>query len=483
MWLRKVRPLAIAYVLVVAFLIGLLVDRRPPSEPAAVPVLGPAGARRPAAAPYPAQEAEVRPAGLAPLWLELFRPAPETAWSILAQTIPYWRGLPVPHWQVLHVYGEEARPRRLVEVVFPFLARGAGGAGGAGAMGPGVGGGPAGGAGTLGGSAPGAPGAGAPGGPGPAGVGTGTAGGPAGPAGAATGGSGAARGQPGGGGGPAAGGGGGMGQAADLGDGAGAVGPGGTGAGATGASGSQGEDGAAGGPGSRGRCLRPPGVVPVAGGVPLVGIYHTHEYESYISEFPGLNPRSDADWLKVASADPQHNIIRVGRHLADALCRRGITVVHSPSPNAAAGGYDNAYEVSYRTARYILEQYPTVRVLLDIHRDGQDPARADVTAQVGGKPVARVMLVVGAGTSEQPQPRFQQNLTWAQRVDQALDQRYKGVSRGVAVRPYWYNQHLAPGALLLEVGSVRNHMDEALRTAEILADVLADLIRNGQYPR
>lgn len=416
MHLQKLRPLLLAYLLVIGFVLGLLVDRHPPAEPA-LPAAAGGGLFR--------HEGEERPAAVTPFWLELFQPSSELAWGLMEQAVPFFRAPPARTPGPLRIYGGSGRPAGLFQAVFPFLqgrpARGPALAARGGERTPGGAGGirtqPVPPAQQL----PALPPAQSPGPQPPA---QGPQPQPPAPAPA-----------------PAA------------------------------------SDGAG--------CERPPGVVPVAGGAPLVGIYHTHDYESYISEFPELLPRTQADWLnaRIESKDPNRNIIRVGLEMAKALCRAGITVVHSPSVNSLPMGYDRAYQVSYTTAKYILDQYPTVKVLIDIHRDGADLDKGTTTVLVNGRPAARVMMVVGLGNTAQPNPNARQNLAWAEALDKALDARFPGLSRGVARRPYWFNQHLASGAALLEVGSPRNTMDEARHSARLVAQVLAELLAGGRYFR
>lgn len=408
--LRRVRPVALAYVLVVLFLLGLLVERRPPAS-ASVPAVAPAraaGAVRgtpdagaPPAGPW---EREDPPPGS--LWQAIFHPDAATARLLLARAIPYL-GRSGPR---LVLYGD-TRPRTLLQALFPFLSapvrseRPDGPVGGGQA--------PPGGSVPDGAGLPEVPGV-FPGRSGPA---------PASPP---------------------------------------SVSGGGTGGRVPAGAG----------------CARAPDAPVVAGGIPLVGIYHTHDYESYISEFPGLRPRSDEEWQLVSSTDPDRNIIRVGRRLAERLCERGVTVVHSPSRNAYT--YLGAYAYSRKTAEYILDRFPTVQILLDLHRDAAP--REVTTVAIGGRTVARVAIVIGTGDRDLPHPRWQENLAWADRLHQAMNRRYPGLSRGIIRRNQRYNQDLRPGALLLEFGSAQNDMDEALRAADLVAGVLADLIAGGEAP-
>lgn len=425
--LQQVRPVAVAYALVLMLLLGVLVDRRGaqgPTLPALAPGIGRSG---PGSANLPAvrHEEEYLPAA-GPLWLRLLRPDRELARSLLEQALP----LLGPGERRLVVYGGPARPRNLFEALFPFLARG-----------------------SSPGEAPWAPDGtppppGEPGGP--------SSGRPA------------------------------------PGDGSGSLVPGGPRPGGAAGPGQAPNPDPSSGPAAAvppgAGCQRPPGTPLVGGGVPLVAIYHTHDYESYISEFPGLQPETPEEWASVWTTDPERNIIRVGRELARALCERGVTVVHSPTRHAPPMGYFGAYTESRKTAQFILKEYPSIRLLLDLHRDGEVP-RELATATVPGagpaRTAARVLIVVGTGHDEAPQPNWEQNLALAREIHAALEARYPGLSRGISRRQgARYNQDLLPGALLFEIGSVRNGMPEALRTAQLLAEVLADWLRQklGEAP-
>lgn len=212
---------------------------------------------------------------------------------------------------------------------------------------------------------------------------------------------------------------------------------------------------------------------------PLVGIYHTHDYESYVSEFPDRTFAPD-ELMLVISDDPERSVIRVGRALAEALQRRGITAVHSPAAHQE-WGYAGAYSLSLRTARQILARYPTVAVLIDLHRDSAPRAQSVTT--LNEAKVARIAIVIARGSDDLPQPGWTANLALARELVAAMDEMYPGLSRGIIQAPARYNQHLSPGAILVEVGSAENTMDEALQAAELFADVLARVIAERRYPQ
>jgi len=171
-------------------------------------------------------------------------------------------------------------------------------------------------------------------------------------------------------------------------------------------------------------------------------------------------------------------VVRVGEEMASALRGLGIGVVHSREVHDREGKL-GAYVRSLPTAQRMLAENPTIRVLLDIHRDAQ--RRSETTIEFGGQTLARVMVVLGTDQSLS-HPNWKENYAFALRLVRAMERRVAGLSSGIFPKMYRYNQHLRPGALLLEVGGVENSLEECLRTARVLARVLADMASRGELP-
>ncbi|MGQ9496795.1 MAG: stage II sporulation protein P [Desulfotomaculales bacterium] len=193
----------------------------------------------------------------------------------------------------------------------------------------------------------------------------------------------------------------------------------------------------------------------------LVGIYHTHTGETYAL--------SDG----TARFDGRAGqIVTVGRALARALATRGIKVVYSEKIHDVP--YARSYLASRATAEAMLRSNPGLVALLDVHRDAAK-TRAQSIVRIGGEDVATVLLVVGSDARE-PFPTWRQNHAFAEHVAKALNERYPGLCQGVRVKSGRYNQFLHPHALLVEIGSVENYTEEAVRAAELFAEVLADVV-------
>lgn len=224
-------------------------------------------------------------------------------------------------------------------------------------------------------------------------------------------------------------------------------------------------------PGSAGRV--PPQQI---GEEPLVGFYNSHAYESYISEM-AERPARLAD---VITDDNGKNVVLVSRELAKLLSENhGIATVHS-SAHHHLQGYSWSYAHSRLTAERLLEEYPTVRVLIDIHRDSD--MREKTVAMIDGVPVARVRLVVGRGGANLDNPRYETTRAFADAIFATMESKYPGLVRDIYEQDTRFNQDLLPACMLLEIGGPENTMEEALRAAALMADVLQEVIRAGEVP-
>lgn len=202
---------------------------------------------------------------------------------------------------------------------------------------------------------------------------------------------------------------------------------------------------------------------------PTVLILHTHTTESYT--------RSDGEAYTESSAyrtlDEGYNMLSIGDRVAELLEAGGVKVIHDrtlhdyPSYN---GSYMDAREAMERC----LEQYPTVQLVLDLHRDAAEDGdgQMDTSAQVGGRESAQLMLVVGTDEGGLEHPEWQENLSLALKLMAVLEQENEGICRPLGLRTERFNQDLSPGALLIEVGAAGNTHPEALTAAQALAEAI-----------
>lgn len=213
---------------------------------------------------------------------------------------------------------------------------------------------------------------------------------------------------------------------------------------------------------------------PVTASGPLVGIYHTHWWESYVSEMPkNAEPPFE-------SVDSAKSVVSVGSRLADGLRKKGIYSVHATAKPESPDGYTGAYMESLKVAQYVLKQYPSVKILIDLHRDSAP--RENMIATIGGKTVAKVGIVVGMGSENLAQPRAPQNMAFAKQLAETMERKFPGLLYRIDPQQARFNQHLSPGSLILEMGSQENTLEEVQRSADLIAEVLADLVKSGKLP-
>ena len=217
---------------------------------------------------------------------------------------------------------------------------------------------------------------------------------------------------------------------------------------------------------------------------PLIAVYHSHARESYL---PLVKRVSTAECAKIDAEEafanePELTVVRVGQELSEVLAQEyGLPTVHSRRFHDA-GGRLGAYVESAQTIERLLAQYPSLRVLLDVHRDS--PRRARTTAVVNGNSVARILLVVGTDVKLR-HPGWQDNYDFALRLHGAMERLYPGLSLGVLVKESRYNQHFLPHATLVEVGGVDNTLQEVLTSARLFARALVAVLaaEPGLIPR
>ena len=205
---------------------------------------------------------------------------------------------------------------------------------------------------------------------------------------------------------------------------------------------------------------------------PRVLIVHTHTSEAYTPE-PGWEYES-SDPLR--TGDAEHSVVRLGTRVAELLNAHGIETLHDTALNDYPS-YNGAYERMRQTIEGYLAQYPSIEMVLDLHRDAaNDPAGMPVafTAEVDGARCAQLMLVVGTDEGGLTHPGWKENLANALKLQALLNRIAPGLCRDIDLRTERFNQHETPGSLLVEFGCTGNTLAEALRSADYLAQALCE---------
>lgn len=211
-----------------------------------------------------------------------------------------------------------------------------------------------------------------------------------------------------------------------------------------------------------GGLLAKPLALSLTGDEPTVLIVHTHGSESYTGDYEEVEP--------YRSLDPSLNMIAIGNELARLLELGGITVIHDRKVYDYPD-YNSAYSAARRAIRAHLEEYPTIQMVLDLHRDAAegDAGQLVTAATVGGQPSAQLMMVVGTDGSGLSHPDWQVNLALALKLNVLLEQENPGITRPVSLRNQRFNMDLTPASLLIEVGAAGNTLEEARIAANALA--------------
>ena len=206
---------------------------------------------------------------------------------------------------------------------------------------------------------------------------------------------------------------------------------------------------------------------------PQVLILHTHTTEAYLTyEADYCNPADRA-----RTRDHKKNVCAVGEAVRLTLAQAGIAAIHDTTVHDSPQ-YNGAYSRSADTAAAYLKKYPTIKVVLDLHRDAVMEGSAVVrpTATVEGKKAAQMMLITGVvSTAAQPHKQWGKNLTLSTHLQQSLTALSPDLMRPLNVVASRYNQHLSPGWVLVEVGAEGNTVEEAVYAGQLLARALAAL--------
>lgn len=202
---------------------------------------------------------------------------------------------------------------------------------------------------------------------------------------------------------------------------------------------------------------------------PSVLILHTHGTECYADAPNASNYRTD---------DTAQNVVAVGDALAEALSEEGISVLHCREM-FDKDSFIKAYQNSARAARDYLSRYPSIRYIIDLHRDAvpDGDGYADLSTELFGEKCARLMLVIGTDEAGANHPDWQSNLRVAQAIQNSAEEKYPLLMRGINLRRASFNQQIASGYFLLEAGSCGGELSEAQKSVRLFAKAFADVIK------
>lgn len=214
---------------------------------------------------------------------------------------------------------------------------------------------------------------------------------------------------------------------------------------------------------------------------PQVLIVHTHATEAFMNDDLGYYYES----FYPRDTDDNYNIVRVGKAICDSLQQNGIASVHCCTHHDDPQYY-GAYDNSAQSILEYTEKYPSIKIILDIHRDSittDDNEKIKPTFTYNGKKAAQIMIMCGNDNNGYYDfPNWEQNLSLALKLHKNAETLYPGMTRPLYFGNFMYNMNLAPGSLLIEVGTDANTLEEAVNSGEMLGNVIAQTLLNAQKP-
>ncbi|MFD2682040.1 stage II sporulation protein P [Bacillus seohaeanensis] len=203
---------------------------------------------------------------------------------------------------------------------------------------------------------------------------------------------------------------------------------------------------------------------------PTIYLYHTHSRESFLETVGTDNPNS--------AHHRTRNISIVGEQLLNELQKRDIKAVHEEKDyigllKERGLEYSDAYTVSRADVSKAVKKYPALKIIVDIHRGSQP--RDVTTININGEGYSKVEFFVSKTS-----PSYQKTEKFANLLHSKLEERQKGISRGVFIKDSpnnsTYNQDVFPNSVSINIGGVGNTLEEEKRTVEILASVFEEVL-------
>ncbi|MDO5539166.1 MAG: stage II sporulation protein P [Eubacteriales bacterium] len=207
--------------------------------------------------------------------------------------------------------------------------------------------------------------------------------------------------------------------------------------------------------------------------VPQILIYHTHSQESFVDSVEG---------------DESTTIVGVGDYLTQILSEKyGYNVIHERGVFDLVDGVldrNVAYDYSQAAVEAILEENPSIEVVIDLHRDGVDGVH--FVTDYNGKPAANLMFIAGMSRTADgqdieylPNPYIEENLSLALQLQMKAEETEPTLMRNIYLMAYRFNLHLRPKSLLLEAGTQLNTLEEEMNAMEAFAEIL-DKVLSGE---
>jgi len=208
---------------------------------------------------------------------------------------------------------------------------------------------------------------------------------------------------------------------------------------------------------------------------PEILIVHTHASESYKKDELNYYVDGESD----RTTDTNLNVVRVGAELCTELTKYGFKVTHAKDINDHPS-YNKSYTKTLEVINRHLQSNGNIQIVIDLHRDSivkSDGTKLKFTAAVNGENVSQVMLVCGTNQAGLDNDTWQENLKFAMKLQNYMENTYPGFARPLNLRQERFNTHATRGSLIIEVGTSGNTLDESIASAKYLAKAISHVLK------
>lgn len=200
-------------------------------------------------------------------------------------------------------------------------------------------------------------------------------------------------------------------------------------------------------------------------------IFHTHTCESY-------TPTENFKYKESGNfrtTDINYSVARVGTELTKYLEHYGYNVIHDTTLYDYPS-YSASYDRSLKGVAKILEENENTDVVFDLHRDAIGDSSYAPTVKIGDEEAAQMMFVIGSNGGGSEHDNWNDNLKLAIKIQEKANELYPGLFKPIILRDSRYNQQLAKGASIIEVGATGNTMEQCLNSMKYLSKVLSEVL-------
>lgn len=200
-------------------------------------------------------------------------------------------------------------------------------------------------------------------------------------------------------------------------------------------------------------------------------IYHTHTCESYTPTKENTYKASG----NFRTKDLNYSVTRVGTELEKYLKHYGYNVIHDTTIYDSS--YSESYDRSLKGVAKLLEKNKNTDILFDIHRDAIGDSSYAPTVKIGDEEAAQMMFVIGSNGGGSEHDNWNENLKLAIKIQEKANELYPGLFKPIILRDSRYNQQLAKGASIIEVGATGNTLEQCLVSMKYLSKVLSECLK------